>query len=574
METRCEKREISMNASLVIFYLIGAFAVIVGSVLTYVTSRRLGWKIPLWLLYALMGLSAYIFFAQYLKYQNLHFFTDFSHWLQILRNITIKGWPEILSHEFIIPGTLNYFSVHFIPLIYLFAIPFKLIPRPETLMVFNALAMLSAAIPLYKLALLHYVPPLKIRGGEEGLWKDGRKMSGFFVVVLLLWYPTFQYITLYEFEMLRFSIPLLLWMLYFFETRRMVPYLIFVILAILVREEVGLTVAMFGVYAWVFAKRRKEGLSALTLGLVGFVLITSVVMPAFSSAEQFKHVAAGSFAQFGTSPLEIVSSVIRHPIAALTVILDPTKLANIFMLGLPVLFVPLLAPLVLIGAAANIGIGLLSEGTIHTSYMLYYIAPSVPFIFYALLKAWPRFVSLSLWERVGLPAQAGVRGEGAFMNALLAAVLVSNIFFGPSPISLQFWLKNIQPAPFRTQDFHWSVYRVTDHHRAANKFVEMIPEDAIVSAQEFLQPRLFKKRGAMPFPQIVSKDGQYQADYVFVDRTNNGLRSESPAHMSKEEIDAVVANEVWERVAEEDGYELYRNVYESTNGVANTTNLD
>lgn len=519
-----------MSTSLVIFYLVGSFAVIAGGVLVYVLSCRFRWEIPFWLLYTLIGLSAYLFFAQYFKYHSLHFYVDFSHWIQILQNIAKTWRPESLSHEIIRSGTLNYFSVHFVPFIYLFSIPFKLFPHPVTLIALNIFLMISSAIPLYKLSVL----------------RAGNRRFALFMAALLLWYPTFQYITLYEFEMLRFSIPLVLWMLYFWEKKRTALYFLFAALAVLVREEVGLTVAMFGLYALFFERKKIKGIATAILGFGGFFVITQIVMPFFSTAENFQHVAAaGSFSQFGGTPIEMIKGIMTHPKLLLAAIMHPVKFANIGMLFLPLLFIPLLASAALIGLLANIGVGLVSDSLVHTSYMLYYVAPSVPFIFYAFLKAWPKVI-----------ARFNERGA---MSALLAAVFVSNIFFGPSPISLQFWFKNIQPAPFRTQNFHYSVYHVTAHQRKAEQFVSMIPNDAVVSAQQFLHPRLFTKRGAMIFPQLTSNDGSVTAAYVFLDTTNNDLSSQSPAFVTPEEMDFVFRdNAQWEHVASDDGYVLYK----------------
>lgn len=530
------------NDSLTILYGVGVIATLLISGTIYFFCRQRQWGISKTLLRILIVATGYLFFAQYLKYQSLHFYVDFSHWMQLLNTIIHTGLPHALNQEFIVSGTLNYFSAHFVPFIYIFAIPFKLISRPETVIVLNVALMLSSAIPLYKLAL--YL-------------RNDRRFA-LLISVLLLWYPTFQYITLYEFEMLRFSIPILLWMLYFFETRRTPLYVLFLILAVLVREEVGLTVAMFGIYAWFFQKRRKEGLFSVFFGLGGFILITSIIMPMMRGGE-FIHVAAGEFSKFGSSPFEIVVGVLRHPALMLQTILNPLKLANLFMIGFPLLFIPLAAPGALLGMMANVGTGLLSTSVIHTSYQLYYLAPSIPFIFYALLKAWPSFtLPAPLEKRVVVKGLARGWAEKPLMNVLLVAVLVSNFFFGPSPISLQFWFKNIRPAPFRTENFHWSVYQITDHHRKIEELVRMVPDDAIVSAPQFLHPRLYNKKGALVFPALQSKDGKWQAGYVVLDTTNNGLKSESPAYVTQSDMMKVQRNNEWELMKADDGYELYR----------------
>lgn len=517
-----------MNTSLVVFYILGALATLGVSALALRWSMRRNTVVSMTILYALIFGSAYLFFAQYLKYASLHMYVDFAHWLQVLQGIVTKGWPEIVSHEIIRIGTLNYFSVHFVPLIYLLAIPFKLIPRPETIIVLNVALMLSAAIPLYKLA-------YRIQAD---------KRFALFMCALLLWYPTFQYITMYEFEMLRFSIPVLLWMLYFWEKQSIKWYFLFVLAAILVREEVGLTVAMFGLYLVLFEKKRRIGAVTLIAGLVSFVVIFKELMPVFSNTSQFEHVGAGIAPQFGNTLTGVILGILRHPFAFLGTVLHPIKLANVGMLFLPLLFLPLAAPAALLGMVANIGIGLLSSSFIHSSYMLYYISPSIPFIFYAFIKAWPKITARF--------------GTHSAMVAVLTGMIVANIFFGPSPISLQFWFKHIRPAPFKTQDFHYSAYVPNAHHSRLTPFIDLIPRHAIVSTQQFLAPRLFHTRGIMVFPQLKTKDGRYEAEYVLLDTTNNNLYSQSPAYITREEMAVVQSSQEWKLIVSEDGYELYK----------------
>ncbi|MDO8599646.1 MAG: DUF2079 domain-containing protein, partial [bacterium] len=311
-----------MNAGFVIYYAVGIAASLIAAVLVFELALRRGWKVPRWLLVALIVfVPIFLFTAQLLKYASLHMYADFSHWLQLLHSIAATGKPYVLSHEFIMPGTLNYFSVHFVPLIYLFAIPFTLFPFPQTLIVMNVVLMSSAAIPLYLLA-RHRI---------------GDRHFALFMAALLLWYPTFQYATLYEFEMLRFSIPMLLWMLYAWERQRMGWYYACMVLATLVREEVGLTVGMFGVYVFLFEHRRAHGAATGVIGFGAFLLITQALMPMLRIGEYVHVAAAGSFAQFGQTPLGIIQGALAHPLFVLREVLDPVKLASLGMLFVPVL---------------------------------------------------------------------------------------------------------------------------------------------------------------------------------------------------------------------------------------------
>lgn len=534
-----------MNCNLLIFYSIGIFSVIGVSVFANYNSLGNNIRSFSYFTYLLIALSIYMLFEQIFKFNTLHFYVDFSHWIQIFNTIAITGRPESLNEELLQPGSLNYFSAHFVPGVYVFALFFKIWPYSKTIIILNYLFMASSIIPLYKLSLLN----------------NKNKQFGLFMSALLLWYPPFQYITTYEFEMLRFSIPIILWMLYFWEKKYLKPYFLFVILAVFVREEVGLTIILFGVYLFFMEKERRVGLATFMIGLVAFITITQLLMP-FLKTGNYSHVAVGSFLAFGNSIPEIIVNVIIHPVKAIKIILDPIKMANIFMFLLPLLFIPLLAPKILICTLAFLAIGMLSAGYTHISYTLYYASPVIPFLFYAFIKGWPKSLRLLSLVSEKWLKNPGINLDLSAMAAVLLGLIVTNIFFGPSPVSLQFWFKELKPVPFRTRSYHYSVYEITDHHKKAGEFTKIIPDSAIVSAQHFFHPRLFNKRAAMIYPHMIeSKDGLIKADYVLLDITNNGHRDDSPVSVNQKEIDRIAKDKTnWELIKSEDGFFLYRRI--------------
>ena len=518
-----------MSQGLILFYLIGTVSVLGVGTLTWRTFSRGGIKVPIIVPCGLIAASGYMVIAHYLKLSTLHAYVDFAHWAQVLHSIVETGKPLSLNQDFYMPGTLNYLSIHFVPLIYVFAFPFALFPSNETIVGLNYLLMLSSVVPLYKLAVI----------------RDGRKVFGLCVAALLTWHPTFQYIVMYEFEMMRFSIPIILWMLYFWERRAMIGYYSCVIMVVLVREQLGLTVAMFGFYVLVAEKKIKHGFTTLLVGVASFLLITQVIMPSFSASSAVEVPAVG-----------LIKEVLENPIGHLLTIGNPVKLGNVFLLFLPLLCVPFGAPIALMGALANLGGAMISTTLTHSSYMLYYVSPSMPFIFYALIKAWPRVTST--FRKMGV-STSRCSSDDPMMVAMLAGMLAANVFFGPSFLSLQFWSDSLRPAPFRTQSFHRSVYRITEHHRTAFRLSELIPASAIISAPQFLHPVLAAKRGAMVFPRLEAPNGGLKSEYVVFDKTNNGLGSVSPAFITQEEFDIVEKDpESWELVKAEDDYYLYR----------------
>ena len=537
-----------MDKALIFYYLTGIVFVLGISLFTFFVFAYFNIKLSTWVLCLFPICSVYMLFAHLLKYYSLHLYVDFSHWAQLLYSIAVTGKPWSMNVGLLVPGALNYLSVHFVPLIYILAMPFKVWPFAETIIVLNILLMMSVAIPLYKLTLTFY--------------QD--KQFALFMIVLLLWYPTFQYLVLYEFEMLRFSIPIILWMLYFWEKRKMACYYLFVLLAVLVREEVGLTIMMFGIYLILAEKQHRTGLITAFIGIMAFTIITQTVMPSLRGGDGYQHIAMGSFSAFGNSISEIIINTIKNPLLVLKTILQPIKLANAFMFFLPLLFVPFLAPAVLIAILANFGVGLISHSNLHISYMLFYLSPSIPFIFYAFIKGWPKLLTLmgALPQR-WFHARRGVHIHSSAMAMVLSGLVVANVFFGPSPISMQFWFKDLRPAPFCTQNFHYSAYKVTDHHRIVDDFCKLIPDSATVSAQHFLHPRLFKKRGVIIFHRSKNSDRNFQADYVFVDKTNNAHGKSSTVFRTQLDFDSVEKDkENWKLMKSNDGYFLYKRIAE------------
>jgi hypothetical protein len=153
------------------------------------------------------------------------------------------------------------------------------------------------------------------------------------------------------------------------------------------------------------------------------------------------------------------------------------------------------------------------------------------------------------------------RGTGAVLCGVLSAAFTANLFFGPSPLSLPFWVSGYKLAPFRTQNFHYSQYIVTDHERKLKEAIAVIPEGAKVSAEQHILPALVEQANLKVFPDISG------VEYVVLDKRRKektgvgtvpgswyGLR-ENPQHY----YDWVERNPgQWQLVFRLDGYFVYK----------------
>jgi uncharacterized membrane protein len=533
-----------VQAQLLILYAIGTLITVLAGVTGMIGSIRKGIRVPRLLQYLVLTMPVYLLIAQFLKLYAHKDYADFTVSSEIVLNITRGLGPWSSLQDGFVPGSGHWFSSHFTPLIYLFAVPFLWLQRPEILLLCQFIVLLSAVLAVYLYA-KHWL---------------GSRQYALIVAGVFALYPTYQYIHLYEFEMLRFSIPLLLFAFYALERGKLGWYWLCFGLALLVREEVAITTCLLGLYTLVcIPSRRRVGAVTMGISLAYFVVVLQIVMPAFRTGNATEHVAAYWFAPLGTTLPEILMSLITKPQVVLALLLDPIKLANVFVYGLPLLFLPLLAWPVLLISAGNIGVNMLSESITHTTYFLYYLAPSIPFIFIAFIKGVARLGAI-LDRRVAAEANKG-KGVAAVLCGVFATAMVANGFFGPSPLSLQFWFKDYRLAPFRTQNFHYSQYIVTQRDWVLHDVVTAVPHNAIVSAEQHILPVLYDRKGLKVFPDIEG------VEYVVIDKLRkektgvgtvpdswDGLRQNPQYYYDW--VEQNVAQ--WTLVTSQEGYFIYK----------------
>jgi uncharacterized membrane protein len=205
--------------------------------------------------------------------------------------------------------------------------------------------------------------------------------------------------------------------------------------------------------------------------------------------------------------------------------LTAPKIGNFVMFLVPLLFLPLSSIFVFLIATPNLAIAHLSWSVTHSSFILYYLSPSIPIFFYATITGISKLRNLKFLNISSL------------VNAILVASISSTIFFGATPISIAFWNKNYSIGNFYTTNFHRSAYIEEDRDIIAKKIVKLIPVDAVVSAEQHFLPLLYKKKKMIAFPH-----DDKSIEYVFIDRYNpkktggfspNTLRTEPEAEYLK-----------------------------------------
>lgn len=531
-----------VNSALILTYLLGSVWCLVCAYVAYRLSMAFRLEYSPWVMaLGVCFFAGYLLPAQLMKFYAHHSYLDLAVWIEMCHNIAQGKGPVSHLQAATIPGTFHWFAAHFTPLLYLFGLAFYVVPTPETLLVLQFILLSCSILGVYLYA-RHYL---------------GTHYSGLCFALLFTLYPNFQFVSLYEFDMLRFSMPILFFAFLFMEQEKLAFYWLAVAVALLAREEVAFTVFLLGVYTTFFRPNiRRVGVITALLSAGYFCWIYYIGMPLFAAEGSAGHVAAKSYAAFGQTPTEVLTSVVTQPWLVFKTVFTPVKLASVCMFFLPLMFVPLLGWEVLLICLGNATLTLLSDATTHSSHFLYYLTPSVPFIFIAAIKGVRR---LSSWLvlRHSLLSNAGAMRVA--LTGMLTCGIVVHVFFAPSPISLSFWLDGYKLAPFRTRNFHWTEYRVTEHDAVLRKMVKHVPKNAHVSAEQHILNHMYDRASSRAFPDISG------VNYVMIDKrfkkktgigtvpdSWDGLRS-NPQYY----YDWVEKSPEWKLVAHADGVYIY-----------------
>lgn len=243
-----------------------------------------------------------------------------------------------------------------------------------------------------------------------------------------LLYPGLNYVNLYDFHPVALASTFLLAAFYFLFNKKYTGFIIFALLSALTKEEIWLTLGLFGLYIFFAQKRRLLGALLFTASVFVFYYLIWIAIPAVKGSQHF---ALSYYSDFGQSPTEIVKNIIIQPEKTFRIVLNKNRLVYLLELFSPVGFLCLFSPLFLF-AAPDLMINTLSSNP--ALYQLYYQYTAVitPFVFISAI------FGLSNLKRIfpKIPNYLYV--------ALLAGAIASTSYLiGPMP-----WSKNANITMF------------------------------------------------------------------------------------------------------------------------------
>ncbi|MBG6134801.1 DUF2079 domain-containing protein [Longispora fulva] len=337
---------------------------------------------------------------------------------------------------------------HFHPVLMLLAPVYRLFPGPLTLLVAQAALFAVSAVPVTRLAVM-----------VVGRWRG----LGLGVAYGLSW--GVQQAVDFDFHEIAFAVPLLAFSLDALATGRWRRAALFALPLLLVKEDLGLTVAAIGIClacrgthvrdTWrafraggvsPVLRQRLLGGALVATGVAGTLLTVLVLIPAFNPAGDYAYTATAG-----------------RPLAGLD-----AKEWLLFALLAPTLFLAVRSPLVLV-AVPTVALRLWSGTPNHWSTGFHYDAVLMPVLFVALVDALSRL----------RPAPAG---------RLAVAACALGCAIGA-----------FQPLAGLA---HPATWRVPPHVAAVRSALDGIPDGAVVAADNRLAPQLTARCQVYRHPEV------------------------------------------------------------------------
>jgi uncharacterized membrane protein len=390
---------------------------------------------------------------------------------------------------------------HVDPLLALFAPLWWVWPDPRMLLVAQAAIVATGAFPAFWL-------------GRRWLGDDRLALAG---AGLYLLHPALGWATVTEFHPVTLAAPLLLFCIWAAVCEHDVALAVAAALAIGSKEQVGLAVAVLGLWMVFCLGRRRAGVILTSVSLAWVALAVLVITPHFN--EGSASVFVGSrYGEFGDTPFQVLRGILTKPDLLIDVLSRSDRISYVLALALPLAGLSVLSPLT-IAALPDLLLNLLSSRPEQHQVEYHYVAVIVPFLVAGAIDGLARL------RRARRPVflVRVLDRPGPLAIGLLVVVLAGGWRLGPLPV----WANVPGGSEWRINE-----YRVDDHARVLAQAVALVPSDpdVAVSATNHVGAHLSARRRIFAFPTVK------EAQWVVVDR----LRPETLNEVTDADLDGAL----------------------------------
>jgi uncharacterized membrane protein len=503
-----------------------------------VTQSQLAWV----LLVIIM-----LVYATEISYQTLLRYDTFKATAFDLGNMDQVLWNTIHGHLFQFTnqgadwyGPPTRLAIHFEPIILPLSLLYLFHADPRILLVFQTLALVAGALPVFLLT-RKYLPEWPL-------------LAPCMVIAYLL-SPALLGLNLFDFHPVSLATPLLLYAVLALTYRRYGWFITACIFAAACKEDVPLTIAMFGILVIWYYKLPRLGTALLLGGLCWSLLAFLVIIPHFYPGAQHNNYWY-RYEELGSSPGVALVNILFHPWLLFTTFITLDRLYYLFGLFRSSGFLALLAPEWLLPALPSLAVNLLSTDSLLYSGVYHYNATIIPFVILAAIHGtrrltvlwrgwrgekevqqrhgaehrWRAAVSARLhvvvapyslqWQRLRKGMELQWQRFGQRMEPLARSMPLAQlqVAVGGWIVSM-FLLNYIVSTPLL--NIFWADHTPGSREQHIQQLLARIPPDASVSAGGNLNPHLTERLYITVFPEITFSSSEKSinnvVEYVVVD---------------------------------------------------------
>jgi uncharacterized membrane protein len=362
---------------------------------------------------------------------------------------------------------------------------YALHPGPETLLVLQAVALASGALPLYRFASRRVPQPAAV-----------------VLALAYLLYAPMHEANFYDIHFQPFAVAFTLWALDMLDGRRPVLFVLFFLLALGCREDVPIGFAVLGVYLLLVGKHTRAAIAMTLFAMAYFVVIKFAVMPRFGNwwfSDLYRDLYPSGENSYGG----VVKTLLSNPVFVWKTLITTDKIVLFLLVVGPLVFLPLRRRFLWLSLLPAVPFTVLTTGygpTVEISFQ--YILLYVPFLFLA--------TALALATYRGTP-EGRARLAGAVGGIAMATFLTTRVW-GAMPPGDKFRGGFRDIPAFRA---------VTDAEKLkARDLAELaakIPKDAPVAVSEMEHAHVSTRLACLAL-----RTGYDAADYILYSEDSGG----------------------------------------------------
>ena len=373
---------------------------------------------------------------------------------------TIQGRIFMLSQD---GKMISRFSVHADLILILLSPLYFLWNNVRMLILSESVFLAIGAIPVYLLS--------------TKILKN--KLLSLSIVILYLLNPGMQWTDIYDFHGVSLAIPFLLFSFYFAYIKKWKWYAVFIFLALITKEQISLTVALFGLFIALVFKEKKVGLITFMAGILWFLLMVFVVMPRFSP--EGKHWALSWYQFIDTTG--IPKSLPTLKILLENFLFSPDAIGYYISLLKPFAFLPLAGLPWLVLALPELTVNMLSSHGQMRSIVFHYDSVITPWLVIATIFG--LFYLQELFKKI--------QRTNKYSQYLVYGITLMVLLF-----ALRF---NYHYSPLPTTPSCWCfMYQPTKEDKEFEALLQKIPQDASITASPEIRPHTTHREKAFTLP--------------------------------------------------------------------------